>query len=102
MPAPALVWRSSRRSWSITAAGCGSIRRREKAAGSSSPCRSSNGVTRMHEGSAASVCEVLLVEDNPADARLTQEAMREGRMLSRLHHVKDGVEALQFLRREGP
>jgi CheY-like chemotaxis protein len=47
-------------------------------------------------------CDVLLVEDNPADARLTIEALREGKVLSHLHHVKDGVEALQFLRREGP
>jgi CheY-like chemotaxis protein len=46
-------------------------------------------------------CEVLLVEDNPADARLTLEALRESKMLNRLHHVKDGIEALQFLRREG-
>jgi len=48
------------------------------------------------------VCEVLLVEDNPADARLTREALSESRMLNKLHHVKDGIEALQFLRREGP
>jgi chemotaxis family two-component system response regulator Rcp1 len=47
------------------------------------------------------VCEVLLVEDNPADARLTREALGESRMLNKLHHVKDGIEALQFLRREG-
>jgi two-component system, chemotaxis family, response regulator Rcp1 len=47
------------------------------------------------------VCEVLLVEDNPADARLTREALSESRMLNKLHHVKDGIEALQFLRREG-
>jgi CheY-like chemotaxis protein len=47
-------------------------------------------------------CEVLLVEDNPADARLTIEALSEGRVLNHLHHVKDGVEALQFLRREAP
>jgi two-component system, chemotaxis family, response regulator Rcp1 len=45
-------------------------------------------------------CEVLLVEDNPADARLTREALRESKMLNKLHHVKDGIEALQFLRRE--
>ena len=48
------------------------------------------------------VCEVLLVEDNPADARLTREALGESKMLNKLHHVKDGIEALQFLRREGP
>jgi CheY-like chemotaxis protein len=47
-------------------------------------------------------CDVLLVEDNPADARLTIEALSEGRVLNHLHHVTDGVEALQFLRREPP
>ena len=55
----------------------------------------------MFDAPANTVCEVLLVEDNPADARLTREALREGTMLNNLHHVKDGVEALQFLRREG-
>ena len=56
----------------------------------------------MSDESTPRVCEVLLVEDNPADARLTREALVEGKMLNRLHHVKDGIEALQFLRREGP
>jgi CheY-like chemotaxis protein len=45
--------------------------------------------------------EILLVEDNPGDARLTQEALREGKIRNNLHHMKDGVEALAFLRREG-
>jgi CheY-like chemotaxis protein len=45
--------------------------------------------------------EILLVEDNPGDARLTQEALREGKIHNRLHHVRDGVEALAFLRQEG-
>lgn len=44
--------------------------------------------------------EILLVEDNPGDARLTREALDEGRLLNNLHHVKDGVEALAFLKRE--
>ena len=47
------------------------------------------------------VVEILLVEDNPGDARLTQEALREGKLRNRIHHVCDGVEALAFLRREG-
>lgn len=46
--------------------------------------------------------EILLVEDNPGDARLTQEALREGRVRNRLHHARDGVEALGFLRQEAP
>jgi chemotaxis family two-component system response regulator Rcp1 len=46
--------------------------------------------------------EILLVEDNPGDARLTQEALREGRVHNRLHHARDGIEALAFLHREAP
>lgn len=45
--------------------------------------------------------DILLVEDNPGDARLTQEALKEGRMPSRLKVVVDGVEAMTYLRREG-
>jgi two-component system, chemotaxis family, response regulator Rcp1 len=44
--------------------------------------------------------EILLVEDNPADADLTREGLMDGRLLHTLHHVTDGVQALQFLRRE--
>jgi two-component system, chemotaxis family, response regulator Rcp1 len=45
--------------------------------------------------------EILLVEDNPGDVRLTKEALREGKVYNNLHWAKDGVEALEFLRREG-
>jgi len=45
--------------------------------------------------------EILLVEDNPGDARLTQEAFKEGKATNSLHVVQDGVEALAFLRKEG-
>jgi CheY-like chemotaxis protein len=45
--------------------------------------------------------EILLVEDNPGDVRLTKEALKEGKVYSNLHAVKDGVEAMEFLRREG-
>lgn len=45
--------------------------------------------------------EILLVEDNPGDHRLTQEALREGKVYNNLHWVKDGVEALDFLKRRG-
>ncbi len=45
--------------------------------------------------------DILLVEDNPGDARLTIEAMREARASNRMHLVEDGVEAMAFLRREG-
>jgi CheY-like chemotaxis protein len=45
--------------------------------------------------------EILLVEDSPTDAQLTIEALQEAKISNRLSHVEDGVEAMQFLRREG-
>jgi CheY-like chemotaxis protein len=44
---------------------------------------------------------ILLVEDNPGDTRLVIEAMREAKLENYIHVVEDGVEAMQFLRREG-
>jgi chemotaxis family two-component system response regulator Rcp1 len=52
-------------------------------------------------GEAAPPVEILLVEDNPGDVRLTKEALREGKVYNNLHWAKDGVEALEFLRQEG-
>ena len=43
--------------------------------------------------------EILLVEDNPGDVRLTQEALKENKIRNNLHVAKDGVEAMKFLRR---
>ena len=45
--------------------------------------------------------EILLVEDNPGDVRLTIEAFRENRLHNNLHVVRDGEEAIAFLRRDG-
>jgi two-component system, chemotaxis family, response regulator Rcp1 len=45
--------------------------------------------------------EILLVEDNPADVRLTMEALKEGRLLNHVSVAEDGVEALAFLRQKG-
>lgn len=45
--------------------------------------------------------EILLVEDNEADVRLTIEALKEGKVRNRLAVARDGVEALEFLRRQG-
>jgi chemotaxis family two-component system response regulator Rcp1 len=45
--------------------------------------------------------EILLVEDNPGDVRLTMEALKEGRLLNHVSVAEDGVEALAFLRQEG-
>lgn len=44
--------------------------------------------------------DILLVEDEPADANLVRAALRENKVHCNLHHVLDGVEALAFLRRE--
>lgn len=45
--------------------------------------------------------EILLVEDNPADVRLTREAFKEGRIRNRLTVACDGVEALDYLQNRG-
>ena len=45
--------------------------------------------------------EILLVEDNPGDVRLTIEALKEAKVINHLTVAKDGVEALTFLRRQG-
>ena len=45
--------------------------------------------------------EILLVDDNPGDVRLTEEALKYGMVENRLHTASDGVEALNFLRRLG-
>ncbi|MBA7689603.1 Response regulator rcp1 [subsurface metagenome] len=45
--------------------------------------------------------EILLVEDNPGDVRLTREALKEDKVLNNLNVAEDGIEALAFLNREG-
>jgi chemotaxis family two-component system response regulator Rcp1 len=47
---------------------------------------------------AATPIEILLVEDNPADVRLTVEALKEARVRNRLRVARDGVEAMAMLR----
>jgi chemotaxis family two-component system response regulator Rcp1 len=44
---------------------------------------------------------ILLVEDNPGDVRLTVEALKEGKVRNQLHIAKDGMEAMDFLHRRG-
>ncbi len=44
---------------------------------------------------------ILLVEDNPGDIRLTQEALKENKLRNSLSVVQDGVEAMEFLQRRG-
>jgi CheY-like chemotaxis protein len=45
--------------------------------------------------------EILLVEDNPGDARLAKEALKDAKVRNNLHWVEDGVEAMTFLHRQG-
>ncbi|WEL22651.1 Rec domain [Halorhabdus sp. BNX81] len=45
--------------------------------------------------------EILLAEDNPGDAKLTQKAFEEGNILNNLHVVEDGAEAMDFLNQRG-
>lgn len=47
------------------------------------------------------LCPILLAEDNPNDAELTMEALAENNLANRVSHVKDGVEALEYLRCQG-
>jgi CheY-like chemotaxis protein len=45
--------------------------------------------------------DILLVEDNPGDVRLTQEALKDAKLAINLHVVNDGMEAMAFMRKEG-
>jgi two-component system, chemotaxis family, response regulator Rcp1 len=49
----------------------------------------------------ARAIEILIVEDNPGDVRLTKEALREGRFANTLHVVEDGEAAIEFLFQRG-
>lgn len=54
----------------------------------------------MSVDSLSSPIEILLVEDNPGDVRLTQEVLKEGKVHNKLSIVENGVQALNFLRKE--
>lgn len=45
--------------------------------------------------------EILLVEDNPGDVRLTQELLKDGKIANHLSVVEDGVQAIEFLQQQG-
>jgi len=45
--------------------------------------------------------EILLIEDNPGDVLLTQTAFKDGRVMNRLNIVRDGEEALHYLKHQG-
>ena len=54
----------------------------------------------MSDGTERAI-EILLVEDNAGDVRLTKEALLEAKVLTRLHIINDGVAAVEFLKKEG-
>ena len=56
----------------------------------------------MITGRLGKLADVLLVEDNPGDVRLTQEALKEAMFLDRMHVVRDGIEAMAYRRRQDP
>lgn len=55
----------------------------------------------MKDESNVKPIRLLLVDDSPADARLTRESLKECKVKVEIHDVRDGVEAMQFLRKEG-
>jgi chemotaxis family two-component system response regulator Rcp1 len=55
----------------------------------------------MASETVVNMAEILLVEDNPGDVRLTREALQESRLYNNLNVVRDGIEALAFLYRDG-
>lgn len=55
----------------------------------------------MESGRSAEPIRILLVEDNPGDVLLVQEALRDGRILNEMHVARDGSQAIAMLKREG-
>ncbi|MGI0484192.1 response regulator [Pantanalinema rosaneae CENA516] len=56
----------------------------------------------MNSRNVARPIEILLVEDNPGDIRLTQEVLKEGKIHNHLNVVEDGEKAIAFLQRTAP
>jgi two-component system response regulator len=55
----------------------------------------------MNNQMRAKPVQMLLVEDNPGDVRLTKDTLKDAKLMVDLHVVGDGVEAMAFLRQEG-
>jgi two-component system, chemotaxis family, response regulator Rcp1 len=55
----------------------------------------------MYSRNNAQPIDILLVEDNPGDARLTQEVLKDSKIRNNLYIVSDGVQAMEFLFRRG-
>jgi two-component system, chemotaxis family, response regulator Rcp1 len=56
----------------------------------------------MNTSVSTDTINILLVEDNPADVRLTREVFADGKIANKLHEVADGEQAMAFLRQTGP
>lgn len=56
----------------------------------------------MNEAETVHAIQILMVEDNPGDVRLTIEALKDAKVFNHLHVVEDGIEALDFLYRKEP
>ena len=54
----------------------------------------------MSVGKGFKAVEILLVEDNPGDVRLTIEALKECKILNNLHVAEDGIEAMSYLKKK--
>jgi len=54
----------------------------------------------MAETKKGKAVEILMVEDNPGDVRLAQEALKDAKVTNNIYVVKDGAEAMAFLRRQ--
>src|SRR5262249_14114406 len=68
----------------------------------SMPARTCEAAKSMAHTNPDTPIEILLVEDGDHEAGLTMHALREDRVRNRVTRVEDGVEAMAFLRREGP
>ncbi|NUM47468.1 MAG: response regulator [Anaerolineales bacterium] len=55
----------------------------------------------MNDQTHLKIIEILLVEDSPTDVLMAREALTEAKLLNNIHVTEDGVEALEFLRKEG-
>src|SRR5918995_4235748 len=107
--APGSAWRCPRRSWSSTGDASGSATARARAPPSASPCRwtrsrrppRKRAMMTLAESDPVRPIEVLLVEDDEGDVLMTREALEEGKVINRLSVVGDGVEAVEYLRRDG-
>ncbi|MGD9857922.1 MAG: response regulator [Planctomycetaceae bacterium] len=58
-------------------------------------------MTQFNKPKLVQPIEILLVEDDAADIKLTRRALEHERVLNNLHIVRDGVDAMRFLRQQG-